>query len=906
MNQSMMNQSKIASLLVAAGLLCPGQTAEMRDAAAALNRGDFQVAEQKLRAEVAAHPDDAWALSLLGATLDNLKRVPEADELHRRAVAKAPRAPEILNNYAAHLWIAGDEREAAKVYLQVLAIEPEHYNANLQLARLALKEKKGPDALRYLDRLPERQREQPQVLLPRLEALYLSGDRARADALSRRLTEISRTDLTLSFAVGITLANVGWYDKAETFFETALKGDPANFNTQYNLGAAAARAGHYERAREALDAALHQQPQNVDVLFGLAFADEASHRLEEAVHLLAQAAKLDPRRADVQKMLALTTGELGALDDAMAAWDRYLKLEPDDQIGRRERGYTAAQMGQFEKGIAELEWFASKHPDDAVGHYELGQAESTLDMAKALINFDKALALDPNYLPARIARGSLYYQMGKPETAVKDLEVAASLRPDDAMNLDRLGQTYQALDRNADALRVLRRAVELAPRDSKTLLHLARTLADSGNTSESKTVMDRFRQLGPEKKAGVRAGFVDYLSLTDEQRHADYRARLEKAAGIHPEDAALQMEYLKLLLQEGDANQVAAAAHVIAGLKPGAAVLAGAGRALLDARQYGLASELLKLAEAAAPAGNTIAEIERDLAMATFRMGDPAKGLERLDRVPESGRNGDYHLARAEMLDASAKAAEAREALAKALEISPDQPDVYQRAAAFLLAKGSAPDAARLLEESARIWPQNREILLMKAATEELAGKTDDAEQSLKRIQNRWPEWSTAWVALGVILDVHRYFEDGEKALETAVALGARGPEVYFYLADCSLRSGSSGKAGKDAAEVAIGQALKLSTEDPWIEALAGRIAFERGDYALAVDRLREAIRLGPRSVQAHNDLARAYGASGRQQEAQAELNEAGRLEKISSGSNEGPPYLLGLIRDRLFRRTTP
>jgi Flp pilus assembly protein TadD len=448
--------------------------------------------------------------------------------------------------------------------------------------------------------------------------------------------------------------------------------------------------------------------------------------------------------------------------------------------------------------------------------------------------------------------------------------------------------------------------VELAPRDSKTLVHLARTLADSGNTSESKAIMDRFRQLGPEKKAGVRAGFVDYLSLTDEQRHADYRARLEKAAGIHPEDAALQVEYLKLLLQDGDANQVAAAADAIAGLKPGAAMLAGAGRALLDAQRYGLASELLKLAETAAPAGNTIGEIERDLAMATFRMGDPAKGLERLDRVPESGRNGDYHLARAEMLDASGKAAEARAALAKALEISPDQPDLYRRAAAFLLAKGSAPDAARLLEESARIWPQNREILLMKAATEELAGKTDDAKQSLRRIQNRWPEWSTAWAALGMILDVHRYFEDGEKALETAVALGARGPEVYFYLADCSLRSGSSGKAGKDAAEVAIGQALKLSTEDPWIEALAGRIAFERGDYALAVDRLREAIRLRPGSVQAHSDLARAYGAASRQQEAQAELNEAGRLEKISSDSNEGPPYLLGLIRDRLFRRTTP
>jgi tetratricopeptide (TPR) repeat protein len=153
---------------------------------------------------------------------------------------------------------------------------------------------------------------------------------------------------------------------------------------------------------------------------------------------------------------------------------------------------------------------------------------------------------------------------------------------------------------------------------------------------------------------------------------------------------------------------------------------------------------------------------------------------------------------------------------------------------------------------------------------------------------------------------MHRHFEDGEKTLETALALGARGREVYFYLADCLLRSGSSGKAGKDAAEVAIGEALKLSTEDAWIKALAGRIAFERGDYALAVDRLREAIRLRAGSVQAHNDLARAYGAQSRQQEAQAELNEAVRLEKTSPGLNEAPLYLLGLIQDRMLRRKTP
>jgi len=46
----------------------------MRDAAAAMQRGDFPAAERALRAELQKRPDDGLVLSLLGLTLDNLKQ----------------------------------------------------------------------------------------------------------------------------------------------------------------------------------------------------------------------------------------------------------------------------------------------------------------------------------------------------------------------------------------------------------------------------------------------------------------------------------------------------------------------------------------------------------------------------------------------------------------------------------------------------------------------------------------------------------------------------------------------------------------------------------------------------------------------------------------------------------------
>lgn len=605
------------------------QNTATRDAALAMQRGDFPAAEKILRAELAAQSGDAWALSLLGVALDNQKRVPEAEEFHRRAVEQSPHAAEILNNYGTHLWMAGQ------------------------------------------------------------------------------------------------------FDKAETQFASALAAAPAFFNALFNLGIMATYTGHYERAHEVLESALRQQPQNVNVLYRLASVEDATRQWESAVMRLAQAEKLDPRRADVQKLLAVTTTELGALDDAAAAWDRYLELEPSDETARRERGYTLARMGKLEQGSADLEWFVSRHPDDPVGHYELAQAERTLDMAQAMKHLDRALALNPNYMPARAARGSLYYQEGKPESALADLEMVASRQPDNATNLDRLGQTYQALDRAADAVRVLRQAAALSPEDSTTMLHFARALADAGQTEESKTAMDRFKQLGPEQNKGVPAGLVEYLSQTPEQRHADYRARVEKAVLDRPDDAAAQVSYLKLLLEDGDTKQAPLVATRIAALKPNAAVLADAGHALLESGNYPLAKNLLEQAVAAG-----------------------------------ADRNGDYYLAQGD--------------IAAALRASPNQPQLYRQATVFLIWKGRATEALHTIDEGTRALPDDRELLLMKATTLEFAHQTSDAAALLQTIESRWPEWSNAWLAHGIILNAHRRFEEARRSFETASALGARIPESFL------------------------------------------------------------------------------------------------------------------------------
>jgi tetratricopeptide (TPR) repeat protein len=819
-----------------AGRAASGSPA-LQDAVVALQHKDYKGAEQKLRTEVKLHPGDAETLSLLGVALGGQKRFAEANEAHKRAVAIAPGSPEVLDNYANNLLAMGDDKGAQEAFLKAVSLNPAEHNANLQLAQLALNRKDGRGALVYLDHLKN---ESDSAIL-RLVALDFAGDGTRAGALFERLAAATQTDGNLSAEDGWTLARAGQFDQAETFLAHALAADPANFQILFSLGVTASKAGHDERARNVLDTALRQQPKNVDALYALAFVYIKLKQQELAIPLLADAARLASQRPDVQKLLAIATGDIGAQEDSIAAWERYMRLAPGDDTARRERGFEKAQVGMFDEAISDLEWFVARHPDDEVGFYELGVAQGANDPTQGLSNLDRAIALKPDFVAARLARGKLLSLQGRPEAALPDLEFAVdqpSVQASErAAALDRLGQVYLTLDRLADAIPVLRKAAELAPDDSTTMLHLANALAEAGQTDESDALMARFRQMRPGGMAPPVRGLMDYLSLTPEKRHEDYRSRLSAIMRDHPDDKTAQLLYLKSLLGDNQMAKATADARSFAALRPGANWLADLGHALLEAKQYSAATEILEQATATDPSASLdpslAASLNLDLAIAALHTPGSASAttaterLRQLDRVPESGRGDDYYLVRAQLLDAANKPDDAVTTMDQALHAAPKRPDLYWQAAVFLAGYHRAPEALALLDRAAQILPDEASIPIIRATVMELAGKSDDAQRLLNDIQRRWPEVSAVWVTRGMIQATHHHFDEARRALETAVALGARSPEVWCALADSTLRSVP---VRIDAAEAAISEALKLAPDDPHARALAGRIAAQKSD----------------------------------------------------------------------------
>jgi tetratricopeptide (TPR) repeat protein len=124
--------------------------------------------------------------------------------------------------------------------------------------------------------------------------------------------------------------------------------------------------------------------------------------------------------------------------------------------------------------------------------------------------------------------------------------------------------------------------------------------------------------------------------------------------------------------------------------------------------------------------------------------------------------------------------------------------------------------------------------------------------------------------------------------LQTAIGLGDRDPIAYYYLALSIIND-----TPDDTREArnAIQQALQLAPQDPYIQALAGRIEYLQHNYQASLDYLHAALRLWPDMVEAHQDLAATYRAMGNREMSIAELKEVLRIKQQIRSAAQAPPF---------------
>jgi tetratricopeptide (TPR) repeat protein len=861
------------------------------EAAQGFREGNTLEAKQKLHSVLEANPSDLRALVLMGAVLDAEQRYSEAEMYYQRALILAPDSAQLLNNVANHYLASGARSRARAFYLKAVAADPQQPNANLQLARMSVEEKRGRLALEYLNHLGDSDGHDPVVLELRARALSLSGQCAAASEIVKRLESMPAADWRVPFSAGAVYAGCKFYDRAEASFSRALDADPRNFDILYNLGLAALHAGHTERATSVFEIALNEHPEDADCLYALSQAYRQQERMVDAAALLTKAERIAPERADILLLLAQASAELDFYQDAAASYDRYLKLKPGDEVARRERSFVMAKAGQYQVALPDLDAFVRKHPRDAVAFYELAVAQASQDHGKALRSLDKALTLDTGLTQARYMRAVLNMDDGKPAAAIEDLRLLSESEPRNYQILARLGQAYLALDRTGDAQRILKRALDLAPNSPSVLTVYAQALEKQGRKQEATAILFQLKKSEATLESPrPRSGLIAYLSLPPAEQRARYLENLRKTADAAPGDFRWKMRLGTELLADGKNAEALAIFRQISSATSDPEVLAQCGTTLLQFEQYESARQFLEPAVAAAP---SMDGVRIGLATSLFHVQGGESALKELDKTPETGRKGDYYLLRAQLLDSLGKVPEAAEALNRGMQAAPTRASLYFQAASFLLKHHLRQEALELLDQAVRMVPDSRELLLAQWVALTLAHRDIDAQKLLAKIQARWPEWDRPYLLNGILLELQLQPAAARQTLETAIALGANTPEAYYYHA---LAITQAAPEDTEAAANAIEPALALNPKDPYICLLAGKISLGRKDYSAAVRQLLEATRLQPALIPAHYALRNAYQALGDEQKSAAELEEIKRIGQQNASDHS--PYS---VEDALF-----
>jgi Flp pilus assembly protein TadD len=235
------------------------------------------------------------------------------------------------------------------------------------------------------------------------------------------------------------------------------------------------------------------------------------------------------------------------------------KIPQDPVAIELNRLLTAAQdavsKDDYASAAQDYRDYLAKKPDDAVVHYDLGYAYTALQKpADAKSEYEKAIALDPLMASAYQNLGVLLISTD-PAAAMKPLQRAAELMPEDARTKWLLGVALEAAKKDALAIEQYQAAEKLDPKNVEIRNSLGFALLRTGRAGEAEAAFREALLLLPAgQPAGAAAGQAHkglLQALLAEKKNDEAAAEMGLYLAAHPHEASLELEHASLLVEAG-------------------------------------------------------------------------------------------------------------------------------------------------------------------------------------------------------------------------------------------------------------------------------------------------------------------------------------------------------------------
>jgi len=381
---------------------------------------------------------------LLGMVYASLPDNAKAEAELKLAVQLNPNSAAARTNFGTLLLHAGKAALAGEQFRRAQQLEPKDYDANHNLADFLLQTGKVAEAQPYLVKAQEAKPDS-----------YDNGyDLAMADFQLGKLDEARQTALAIAQKqnTGEVHNLLGQIDEKDGKFTDAVNEygaaahlDPSEDNL-FDWGSEMLLHRTYEPAITIFQDATGRYPKSARLFIGLGLALYARGKYDDAVQALLTAADLKPDDPRCFLFLSKAYDSSPKKADAVTeAFRRFAELQPNDAHaqyylaislwkGNRAEGSTAdlkTVESLLEKAIALDGTFAEAH----VQLGDLYSGEHAYE--KAIPEYVRAIALNPNLSDAHYRLGTDYVHVGKKDEAQQEFAIYQKLRAEHLAEVDK-------------------------------------------------------------------------------------------------------------------------------------------------------------------------------------------------------------------------------------------------------------------------------------------------------------------------------------------------------------------------------------------------------------------------------------------------------------------------------------
>lgn len=291
------------------------------------------------------------------------------------------------------------------------------------------------------------------------------------------------------------------FDDALNLLGRLFEEDPTNIDLSFQMVQVLVEKKEFSKAIKQLLPIVAARQNDLRLQVYLAALFEENNESDKAILTYQALLEKNPNAYDVRIRLgSLYFYQLKDVSKALAQGELAKKIAPQRTEAYLFTGLVLHEVERYDDAAAALLKGIEKNPMLPDLHFHLGATFDKLERFDDMVmEMKKAIDLDSDYANALNYLGYTFADNGiRLNEAVKLINRALKIRPDDGYFIDSLGWAYYRKGEVRNALRLLKKAVSLVPNDPVIHEHLGEVYLKNGRTELAREAWMRSLSLDPE------------------------------------------------------------------------------------------------------------------------------------------------------------------------------------------------------------------------------------------------------------------------------------------------------------------------------------------------------------------------------------------------------------------------